>query len=214
MLEFLGRIDQQVKLRGFRIELGEIESVLLRHHAVGACVAVVREDIPRDRRIVAYVVPDGEPPALDELRRLVGEHLPPYMVPAAFVVLDALPVTPNRKLDRAALPAPEASRPDLEAPFVDPQTPMEQLLADIWKDLLCVDRVGVRDDFFALGGHSLLAVQMLALVERECGCDLPLTVVFKHPNVQDLAAAVSERLLVEAAGDDLEALLAEVEASA
>jgi amino acid adenylation domain-containing protein len=213
MLEFLGRIDQQIKLRGFRIELGEIESVLAAHPSVAACCAVVREDIPGDRRLVAYVVGSGDGPALDELRRLAREQLPPYMVPAAFVVLESLPVTPNRKLDRAALPPPDGARPAMETEYVAPRTPTEQLLAGIWERLLGVDRIGVHDDFFALGGHSLLAVQMLALVERECGCDLPLTVVFQNSTVRDLATEVAASLVAESAGDDLEALLAEVEAS-
>jgi acyl-coenzyme A synthetase/AMP-(fatty) acid ligase/acyl carrier protein len=211
-LEFLGRIDQQVKLRGFRIELGEIESVLLAHPAVSACVAIVREDLPGDRRLVAYVVPKGTPPSVDELLNAVQKQLPPYMVPSAFVLLDSLPVTPNRKIDRSALPAPDGARPVLAKEYVEPHTPTEQLLATIWQRLLSVDRVGVDDDFFALGGHSLLAVQMLALVERECDVDLPLTVVFQRPTVRTLATAVTEHLLLQTVDGDIEALLAEVEA--
>jgi acyl carrier protein len=211
-LEFLGRIDQQVKLRGFRIELGEIESVLAAHPAVSACVAVVREDLPGDRRLVAYVVPKGTPPSVDELLRAVQEQLPPYMVPSAFVLLDSLPVTPNRKIDRAALPAPDGARPALAKEYVEPQTPTEQLLAEIWQRLLSVDRVGVDDDFFALGGHSLLAVQMLALVERECDVDLPLTVVFQKPTVRTLATAITEHLLLQTVDGDIESLLTEIEA--
>ena len=151
-LEFLGRIDQQVKLRGFRIELGEIETVLGSHPDVAAAVAIVREDAPGDQRLVAYVVPGTDcvidlGDARDRLRRA----LPPFMVPNAFVVLDALPTTANGKLDRRALPAPEARRSGAETSYVAPQTPVEEALAAIWAEVLGVERVGIDDDFFDLG---------------------------------------------------------------
>ena len=186
-LEFLGRIDQQVKLRGFRIELGEIESVLAAHPAVSACVAIVREDLPGDRRLVAYVVPKGTPPSVDEL-----------LAPCKSSFLRTWCRLPSSCWTRCrsrptgkstALPSPLLTARDRFSAkeYVEPQTPTEQLLAEIWQRLLSVDRVGVDDDFFALGGHSLLAVQMLALVERECDVDLPLTVVFQTPTVRELA---------------------------
>ncbi len=213
-LEFAGRADQQVKLRGFRIELGEIEAVLAAHPGVAAAVAVVREDVPGDRRLVAYVVSEGErAPAIQDLRQLARGRLPQYMVPSAFVMLDALPVTANRKLDRAALPAPSGARPDTGQAFAAPSTPVEEALAAIWREILGLDRVGVDDHFFGLGGHSLSAVAMLARVHDELGVDLFLGVIFETPSIRGLAETVTHRLLSEAGDEDLLLALAEVEAA-
>jgi acyl carrier protein len=214
-LEFLGRIDLQVKLRGYRIELGEIEAVLAGHPGVAAAVAAVREDTPGDARLVAYVVPaGGSGPSSDELRTLAREQLPPYMVPATFVKLDALPVNANGKLDRAALPRPGAAHRDLAEAYVAPATPTEETLAEIWRELLRVDRVGAGDNFFDLGGHSLIAMKMLARVQTSFGIDIPLPVVFDRSTLRDLADVVSTRLLAEVGDDDLTSLLAEIEADA
>ena len=186
-LEFLGRADFQVKLRGHRIEPGEIESALRAHPAVRAAVALVREDAPGDARLVAYTVAgEGAAAAGAELRAFLRARLPEYMVPSAFVALDALPLTPNGKLDRRALPAPDA-RPQARA-FTAPRTPQEQALAEIWRTVLRLDRVGVEDDFFELGGHSVLATQVLSRVRRELGAELPLRAVFEAPTVRALAA--------------------------
>jgi amino acid adenylation domain-containing protein len=214
-LEFHGRIDQQVKLRGFRIELGEIETVLGSHHAVGGAVAIVREDAPGDQRLIAYVVPStaGEDPDFEQLRRLLKTKLPPFMVPSAFVTLDAFPVTANGKLNRAALPAPDGARPDLQRSYVAPQTPVEETLAEIWGDVLGIDRIGIDDDFFDLGGHSLLAVRMLSRVHDALGLNLYLGRVFEHSTIRALGAIVTAELLAETEDDELSALLAEVEAS-
>jgi acyl-coenzyme A synthetase/AMP-(fatty) acid ligase/acyl carrier protein len=211
-LEFLGRIDHQVKLRGFRIELQEIEAVLGAHPAVGAVAVTVREDSPGDRRLVAYVVP-ADDRALDkeQLRRLVKSKLPPFMVPSTFVALDTLPVTPNGKLDRASLPAPDGARPDLERPYAAPQSPVEEALASIWREVLGVDRVGIDDDFFDLGGHSLLAVKMLARVQDTLGLNPPLGLLFDHSTIRELARALTAELLGEVSGEDLEQLLAEAQ---
>ena len=135
------------------------------------------------------------------------------MVPSTFVALDAFPTTPNRKLDRRALPAPDGVRPDLARSYVAPETPVEEALASIWREVLGVDRVGIDDDFFDLGGHSLLAVKMLARVQESFGLDLYLGAVFEHSTVRELAVAVTERLLADAGGDELDELLAEAEAS-
>ncbi|GGM06075.1 non-ribosomal peptide synthetase [Dactylosporangium sucinum] len=189
--DVLGRVDHQVKLRGFRIELGEVEAVLETDPAVQRAVAIVREDRPGDRRLVAYVV--GPLPDVAVLRRRAAEALPDYMVPAAFVALDALPTTPNGKLDRGALPAPVAATPATEA-F---RTPAEELLAGIFADVLGVPAVGARDDFFALGGHSLLAARVTARVRAVLGADLALRDVFDAPTVAGLA----ERLPAGAASD-------------
>ncbi len=212
-LEFLGRIDQQVKLRGFRIELGEIEAVLDSHPDVGASVVIVREDKPGDQRLGAYIVAAGdEAPELEDLRRLLRTKLPPFMVPSAFVVLPSLPVTANGKLDRAGLPAPDGARPDLARSFAAPETPLQETLASIWREVLAVDRVGIDDDFFDLGGHSLLAVKMLARVQEALGLDLYLGRVFEASTIRELSASISTELMGEAPDDELAALLAEVEA--
>jgi amino acid adenylation domain-containing protein len=213
-LEFLGRIDQQVKLRGFRIELGEVEAVLDSHRDVSGAVAIVREDSPGDQRLVAYVVPAGERTVdSEQLRRLCKARLPPFMVPSAFVSLDVFPVTANGKLDRSALPAPDGSRPDLERTYSAPETPVEQSLASIWSEVLGVERIGLDDDFFDLGGHSLLAVKMLSRVQESFDIDLLLRSVFERSTVRELAALIAAELFGAADEDELAALLAEVEAS-
>ena len=187
-LEFLGRLDNQVKIRGVRIELGEIESVLGQHEAVREVVVMAREDVPGDKRLVAYLVAhEKQTPSGSVLRRYLKEKLPEYMVPNAFVILEKFPITPNGKVDRRALPAPEYTRPELEATYVAPRTPVEQSLAKIWADVLGVERVGIHDNFFELGGHSLLAVQLFIRIRKWAGIDLPLAILFKSPTVRALA---------------------------
>ncbi|HEX5853263.1 MAG TPA: amino acid adenylation domain-containing protein [Solirubrobacteraceae bacterium] len=208
-LEFLGRIDHQVKLRGFRIELQEIEAVLESDPAVGAAVATVREDSPGDRRLVAYVVAADDRAPEEQLRQLLKSKLPPFMVPSTIVTLDALPVTPNGKLDRAALPAPDGARPDLARPYAAPQSPVEEALVSIWREVLNVDRVGIDDGFFDLGGHSLLAVKMLARVHESLGVSLALRQLFDSSTIRELAQALTAELLAEADGEDLAQILAE-----
>jgi amino acid adenylation domain-containing protein len=191
-LEFLGRLDQQLKIRGHRIELGEIEAVLGEHPAVQRAAVVAREDASGDRRLVAYVVPcDAKAgAAAGDLRSHLAAELPEYMVPAAFVVLDAIPLTPNGKIDRRALPAPGRGRAE-EAAFVAPRTPAEKVLAGFWADVLGLERVSVRDDFFALGGHSLLGMRVLARVGEAFGVELPLRAVFEDRTVAQLAERVA-----------------------
>jgi amino acid adenylation domain-containing protein len=213
-LEFLGRIDQQVKLRGFRIELGEVEAVLDGHPDVAGAVAIVREDSPGDQRLVAYVVPaDGASALAEPLRRLCKTKLPPYMTPSAFVHLDAFPLTANGKLDRKALPAPDGSRSAVTTAYVAPQTPVEQTLASIWCEVLGVERTGLDDDFFDLGGHSLLAVRMLARTQESFGASLQLSRVFEHSTLRELAAAVAADMTDAADADELASLLTEIEAT-
>ena len=190
-LEFLGRVDHQVKVRGFRIEPGEIEAALLRFPGVRESVVLVREDRPGDRRLVAYLAADGEPPKAEALREELGRTLPAYMVPAVFVTLERLPLTPNGKVDRRALPVPEVGRPEIEAVYVAPRTPVESTLAGIWSEVLGLERVGARDDFFALGGHSLTATSVLARVRDALRVDLPLSVVFERRTVEGMALAVA-----------------------
>jgi amino acid adenylation domain-containing protein len=189
-IEFLGRVDHQVKIRGFRIELGEIEAVLGQHPAVREAVVLAREDAPGEKRLVAYVVADS---TADELRRFLKDKLPEYMVPAVVVLLEALPVTPNGKVDRRALPAPDRSRPELEKAFVAPRDDLELQLAHIWEEVLGVRPVGVTDNFFELGGHSLLAVRLFALIEKRLGKKLPLTAVFQGATVEHLAGVLRQQ---------------------
>jgi amino acid adenylation domain-containing protein len=213
-LEFLGRIDQQVKLRGFRVELGEVETVLDARPDVSAAVAVVREDSPGDQRLVAYVVSAvGSAPDVEQLRRECKTKLPPFMVPSTFVVVNAFPTTANGKLDRGALPAPDGSRPSLQREYEAPETPVEEVLATIWGEVLGVEQVGRHDDFFDLGGHSLLAVKVLSHVQERFDIDLPLHVMFESPSMGGLAAVISATLLDAANDDELSALLAEIEES-
>jgi amino acid adenylation domain-containing protein len=188
-IEYLGRLDFQVKLRGFRIELGEIEAVLSRHPGAREAVVVLR---PSEQRLVAYVVP-AEQVTANELRGFLRERLPDHMVPAAFVLLEALPLSPNGKIDRRLLPAPEA-RADGDEPYLAPRTPVEEVLAAVWSEVLGIDRIGVRDSFFDLGGHSLLATRVISRVRTTLGVELPLRTLFEAPTVARLAAAVEDRM--------------------
>ncbi|HET8797069.1 MAG TPA: amino acid adenylation domain-containing protein, partial [Thermoanaerobaculia bacterium] len=189
-LEYLGRNDFQVKIRGFRVELGEIEAKLNACAGVREAVVVAREDTPGDKRLVAYFVTD-EPEALQpaELRAMLMPQLPEYMIPSAFVRLDAMPLSPNGKLDRRALPAPDASALSTRE-YEAPQGDIERKLAAIWQELLHLDRIGRQDDFFALGGHSLLAVQLMSRIRTTLGVDVALRDLFVQPTLQGLATVV------------------------
>jgi non-ribosomal peptide synthetase component F/acyl carrier protein len=190
-IEFQGRIDNQVKVRGYRIELGEIETVLGRHRAVQECVVIAREDVAGDKRLVGYVVPvAGQAVNAAELRAWVKERLPEYMVPAAMVEMERLPLSPNGKVDRKNLPAPEYSRPELQGAYEQARTPAEEMMAAIWSEVLKLDQVGVHDDFFALGGHSLLATQVVSRVRQAFQVELPLRALFEAPSVAGLTEKV------------------------
>jgi len=215
-LEFLGRNDHQVKVRGFRLELGEVEAVLASFPGVREAVVLAREDLPGERRLVAYFTADREPaPNVDELRRHLAGALPEAMVPAMFLRLAALPLTANGKLDRAALPAPGNARPDLERAYVAPRDAVEKALAEVWAEVLSLDRIGVEDSFFALGGDSIRSVRVVALV-KERGLDLTVEQLFRHPTIAALAAdlaaaAPANAPAVGGEDDDLAALLAELD---
>jgi amino acid adenylation domain-containing protein len=188
-VECLGRIDSQVKVRGFRIELGEIESLLREHPAVRDACAIVREDTPGDQRLVGYVVPHKMTVQLDDVHEFLKERLPGYMMPV-LVSLERLPLTPNGKLDQRALPAPADAEPD---GVEEPNDPIEQLLASMWKDCLKVPQVDVFDNFFDLGGHSLLATQLVARMEKELGVQIkPKDLAFQ--TLRQLAAGCREQL--------------------
>ncbi len=195
-IEYLGRNDHQVKIRGYRVELGEVEAALLRDEHVRQAVVLAREDEPGNKRLVAYVVPcDVSPPAatpcVDALRERLRAALPEYMVPSAVVMLERLPLTQNGKLDRSALPLPDAS-PLATRQYEPPRGEVEETLADIWRQLLRLDRVGRHDNFFELGGHSLLILQMLEQL-RQAGLPVEVRRVFESPTLADLASAMSDR---------------------
>ena len=187
-IEFLGRSDYQVKIRGFRIELGELEAVLREHPAVRDVVVLAREHAQGEKRLVAYVVAQGPArPAASDLRNFLRGKLPEYMVPAGFMVLDALPLMPNGKVDRGALPALDRALPELGEAFVMPRTAAEELLAEIWVQILGIERVGIHDNFFELGGHSLLATQVVSRIRDTFGVEMPLRRLFELPTVSGLA---------------------------
>jgi amino acid adenylation domain-containing protein len=209
-LQVIGRIDHQIKLRGFRIELGEIESVLAQWPGMRQAVVHCREDVPGDRRLVAYYVCDseGDAPDTTALRAHLGRALPEYMVPSAFVGLDAFPLTPNGKIDRGALPAPGLATGQGEA--LAPRTPEEAFLASLWKELLALPAVDLRAGFFDLGGHSVLATRMLSRVGHEYGIELPLRALFESPSLEGFA----QRIVAACEEEDrkhMEALLMEFE---
>ncbi len=191
-IEYLGRIDNQVKIRGFRIELGEIEAVLSQHEDVQTSVVIAREDTLGDKRLVAYIITQPQiTPTINQLRSFVKEKLPDYMVPSAIVILESLPLTPNGKVDRRALPAPEPSSELLEK-YVAPRTPIEEILALIWQQVLKVELVGRYDNFFELGGHSLLATQLISRVRTSLKVELPLRSLFATPTIAQLAPSIQQ----------------------
>jgi amino acid adenylation domain-containing protein len=194
-IEFTGRMDEQVKVRGFRIELGEIESVLREHESVKDAVVIALEDKGAEKRLVAYVVTAPKTSNISELRGYLKERLPDYMIPSAFVYLDALPLTSHGKIDRRALPAPDAERPALAEAFLAPRTPTEKSLASIWTKLLGINRVGSNDNYFELGGDSLLATQLVSQVRGVFEVELPLVELFRHPTLAELAASVEEAII-------------------
>ncbi|WP_017317669.1 non-ribosomal peptide synthetase [Mastigocladopsis repens] len=191
-IEFIGRIDHQVKIRGFRIELGEIEAILNQHAHVRQAVVVASEDVG-DKRLVAYVSLQ-QTVTVTELRSFLQEKLPEYMIPSAFVVLPAIPLTANGKVDRRALPAPDQLRPELENIFVVPHTPVEEMLAGIWVKLLGVEQVGIHDNFFELGGHSLLAIRFLSQLREVLEVELPLRSLFESPTIAELAQKIEAKI--------------------
>jgi acyl carrier protein len=192
-LEFLGRIDQQVKLRGFRIELGEIQAVLNQHPGVRETIVVPRENEPSQPQLVAYVVSHPQQTiTVTELQRLLKEKLPDYMVPSAFVMLEALPLLPNGKVNYQALPIPDQARPELESVYQPPQTEIEQTIANIWQEVLHVDELGIHDNFFELGGHSLLLVQVHSKIQQTFQRDFSLVEMFQYPTISHLAKYLTQ----------------------
>jgi acyl carrier protein len=220
-IEYVGRVDEQVKVRGYRVELGEIEAVLGQQAGVREAAVVLRDDEAGGKRLVAYVV--GEIGS-SELREQLLKQLPEYMVPSVFVTLPELPLTRNGKVDRKALPEPDESRPEIEEQYVAPRNETETVLAAIWSDVLGIEQVGVHDNFFELGGHSLLATQVISRVRDTFRVELLLRNLFDATTVANLALVIEEQLATPTAvkeinsmpmtaesSVDVDALLAELE---
>lgn len=208
-IEFLGRIDDQVKIRGFRIELGEIEAVLRQHPDVEQSVVVAREDVPSDKRLVAYLVLSRvATPDINSIRSYLQRKLPEYMIPS-IVTLKTLPLNPNGKVDRWQLPAPDKVQP--LSGFVAPRTNVEQVIAGIWAEVLSLEQVGIHDNFFELGGHSLLATQVISRLRQALQVELPLRYLFDAPTVADLAVAITQKIAEQTDSELLEQMLAELE---
>ncbi|HEY9803487.1 MAG TPA: amino acid adenylation domain-containing protein [Leptolyngbyaceae cyanobacterium] len=185
-IEFLGRIDHQVKIRGFRIELGEIQAVLNQHPKVRTGVVTVREEVPGDKRLIAYVVVDQQT-TINELRGFLMEKLPKYMIPSTFILLESLPLTPNGKVDMTALAAIAPISPDVDTTINRPRNPVEEILVRIWAQVLRFEQISIEDNFFELGGHSLLAAQLMSQINQKFSRHLPLSVLFQYPTVAGLA---------------------------
>ncbi|HXE50732.1 MAG TPA: amino acid adenylation domain-containing protein, partial [Ramlibacter sp.] len=194
-VEYLGRLDQQVKVRGFRIELGEIEAVLQEHVEVREVLVLLREDGAGEGRLVCYVVlQPGGAISSSELYGYASNKLPAYMVPSAFIMLESFPLTANGKVDRGALPAAHQERPELKESYAGAETLVEEILVGIWSEILQLPKVGVRDDFFELGGHSLLATQVISRVRQAFTIELPLRTLFEAPTIRALAQQVETAL--------------------
>ncbi len=193
-IEFLGRTDRQVKLRGFRIELGEIESVMTQHPAISDLVVVVQGETPDDQQLVAYMVlKEGQAPTASELHQFASVELPPYMVPSAFMALKAMPLTPNGKVDRAALACSESMRLDPGSVFAAPLSVTQKRLTEIWSEALGLEQIGIHDNFFDLGGHSLTAMRVANRLSQEFGDDFSMTVLFESPTIAELAETIENR---------------------
>jgi len=194
VIQFMGRLDQQVKVSGFRIELGEIEAALSAHPSVAAVVALAKEETPGDKRLIAYVVAKGgAPPNVEELRAYLKERVPEYMVPSAFVMLDALPLTRHGKVDRAALPSPRVATGSPGGEYVAPRDELERQLVAIWEELFKKNPIGVHDNFFELGGHSLMMIILVARVEERLGERIAMADLFRKPTIEHLAELVGHR---------------------
>jgi non-ribosomal peptide synthetase component F len=214
-LEYLGRLDEQVKLRGHRIELGEIEAVLQDMEGIEQAVVILREK-QGEKRLIGYVVKKDGKIGPTEIRRLAAERLPDYMVPSAIVEMDRLPLTPNGKIDRKALPDPGSARPDLNEAYVEPETEAQKMLAEIWKQVLGVDRVGIHDNFFSLGGDSIRTLQVVSRA-RNNGLAFSLQDLYRRQTISELASQITvaeaqpQPPETQESEVDVEQLLAELE---
>jgi acyl carrier protein len=208
----LGRKDFQVKIRGFQIDLGEVEALLLNHPSIKELAIVSSATQSGDTRLIAYFVAASEPaPNISELRGFLKEKLPDYMIPSAFVALERMPVTPNGKIDRQALPAYHNVRPELETPYVASRTVTEACLADIWAEVLGLDRVGIHDNFFHLGGHSLAATRVVSQVIKKFQLEVPLRSLFQSPTIAEMAELIALSEAKKLQETDLNRILTELE---
>ena len=210
-IEYLGRIDQQVKIRGFRIELGEVEAALRQHPEVREAVVVVDEK-DGDKRLVAYLVPTSSTPSTTKLRTFLGEKLPEYMLPSAFVLLAEVPLTPHGKVDRRALPAPTNENIATAAEYVAPRTPLEKELADIWQQILGIERVGLRDNFFDVGGNSLSGMRVMAWIRSVLNLEVPISSLFQRSTIESLAMEIEAMRTSMHSEEDLLRILDELDA--
>jgi amino acid adenylation domain-containing protein len=207
-----GRKDFQVKVHGYRVEVSEIETALLAIGSIKEALVVGRKDQSDEARLVAYIVPTCRPaPTVSAFRRILSAKLPNYMIPSAFVCLEGLPLSPNGKLDRRALPDPERCRPNLDTPFIAPRTSVETELAQIWAKVLSVEQVGIHDRFFDVGGHSLNATQVVSQVIKQFQIEVPLQSLFESPTVAEMAAVITEHQARKVAKPELEQILVELE---
>jgi acyl carrier protein len=210
-LEFLGRIDNQVKIRGFRIELGEIETVLTNYSEIREAIVTIREDQPGDKSLVAYIVPHNHQLTTRNLRNFLSQKLPNYMIPNAFVFLDKFPLTPNGKINRLGLPAPNISQQNLGIEFVAPRTSTERELVTIWTEVLQLTKVGIYDNFFELGGHSLLATQLISRLKETFEIEFPFRCLFENPTISQLANKVVNQQIEQVKSDELVQILGEID---
>jgi acyl carrier protein len=208
-IEFLGRIDNQVKVRGYRIELGEIEAVLGQYDGIENVVVVAREGGRGDKTLVAYVIGEAAM-SMGEVRAYVRAKLPEYMVPTHFVQVEAFPLTPNGKVDRGALPALDGSRSVGNA-YEAPRTPLEMTIAEVWQEILRLEQVGIHDNFFELGGHSLLATKLIARLAASFQMELPIILFFQEPTISNLAEKISQSRVDHTDVNEMDRLLTELE---
>ncbi len=210
-LEVLGRIDHQVKVRGFRIECGEIESVLSTHPIIEQVVVDAQLDNTGENRLIAYYISQGDSITAAELREYLKRSLPDYMLPSVFIKLDAFPLTPNGKIDKKVLPSPSGASDELTQIYVPPENSVQTQLCSIWADVLGIERVGIRDNFFDLGGHSLQASRVIARLRETLQFDVPLRLFFENPTIADLALAITELQASQEADDDILQMIEELE---
>lgn len=211
-IEFIGRVDHQIKIRGVRVEPAEVERVIRQHPSVLEAVLIAHEDKPEHVRLIAYIVPDpASTPSIHDLRRHLTQHLPEYLIPAGFVFLEALPLNHHGKINRTALPVPGNLRPDLDTQFVAPRSPLEKQIAEIWRAVLALDCIGIYDSFLELGGDSLLASQLISRVTKSFHLDLPLQLLFQSATVSEMAVMIAGYQDKEPGSVELESAIAELE---
>jgi acyl carrier protein len=210
-LEFLGRIDNQVKIRGFRIELGEIETVLTNYSEIREAIVTIREDVPGNKSLVAYLVPQNYQLVARDVRSYLSQKLPNYMIPNAFVFLDKFPLTANGKINRLGLPAADISQQNFGVEFVAPRTSTERELVTIWTEVLQLTKVGIYDNFFELGGHSLLATQLISRLKETFEIEFPFRYLFENPTIGQLANKVVNQQIEQVKSDELVQILGEID---